>query len=294
LFELSAHHDISLARLSEAHVDAVAILHEAGVEPVPDALYAVWASAGPGGNDVRLDTKRCTLTGAKPFCSGCGVVDRALVTADVGEQRLLVDIDVSPTFTMRCGSAWHTNAMAKTWTSNVEFDQHPVSDGAIVGGPNWYLDRPGFWHGAIGPAACWAGGTAGLVEGNHPLADWHGPDHHGRAHYGALLADVWTMQAVLERAGNEIDDRPADAAHARVRALMTRHAIHELCTSVLNRFGRAAGPRPFVTDSHVSQRHADISLYLRQCHGERDLELLGDSAALLRHDARHDGEHVGS
>jgi hypothetical protein len=29
---------------------------------------------------------------------------------------------------------------------------------------NWYLTRPGFWHGALGPAACWAGGAIGLID----------------------------------------------------------------------------------------------------------------------------------
>ena len=33
-----------------------------------------------------------------------------------------------------------------------------------VGPPNFYLERPGFWFGATGVAACWYGGARGLVE----------------------------------------------------------------------------------------------------------------------------------
>ena len=33
---------------------------------------------------------------------------------------------------------------------------------APVGGPGWYLARPGFAWGAIGVAACWHGGARGL------------------------------------------------------------------------------------------------------------------------------------
>jgi len=40
--------DLSLARLAEGHVDALAILAEAGRAPVKQALYGVWASRSGG------------------------------------------------------------------------------------------------------------------------------------------------------------------------------------------------------------------------------------------------------
>ena len=40
----------------------------------------------------------------------------------------------------------------------------------MVGGLHWYLNRPGFWHGAINPAACWAGGALSLIESALKLA----------------------------------------------------------------------------------------------------------------------------
>ena len=39
--------DLSLARIAEAHTDALAILAEARCAARPDALYGVWASDGP-------------------------------------------------------------------------------------------------------------------------------------------------------------------------------------------------------------------------------------------------------
>src|SRR5580692_7760179 len=39
--------DLSLARLAEAHTDAIAILAEAGRAAIPGALYGVWASDAP-------------------------------------------------------------------------------------------------------------------------------------------------------------------------------------------------------------------------------------------------------
>ena len=39
-----ARRDVTVARVVEAHVDAVSILHEAGLDREPNALYGVWAA----------------------------------------------------------------------------------------------------------------------------------------------------------------------------------------------------------------------------------------------------------
>jgi hypothetical protein len=44
---------------------------------------------------------------------------------------------------------------------------------------------------------------------------------------------------------------------------------------ILDRFGQALGPRPFVGDAAVNQRWMDTHLYTRQHHAERDLVALG-------------------
>jgi len=60
-----------------------------------------------------------------------------------------------------------------------------------------------------------------------------------------------------------------------VQALKMRHMVEQMCTDVLRRFARALGPAPFVKDADVSRRYAELDLFLRQCHAERNLELLG-------------------
>lgn len=284
LFDLAALGDVSVARLVEAHVDAVGILHEAGRTPQPGAVYGVWASVRPDGVDVELDRGR--LTGVKSFCSGVGIVDRALIDVVVDGSRRLADVGVegvegeSLERVEQCGHVdggagksvrgrveWHHRGLASTNTGSVRFDRHDDVD--LVAPSGWYLDRPGFWHGAVGPAACWAGAAAGLARSIEPS-----DDPYRTAACGAITADVWTMCAVLEQAGRDADRWPADRSGARHRALAARHAIHELATSILDRFTRAAGPRPLVADAAVAQRIADVEIYLRQHHGERDLALL--------------------
>jgi hypothetical protein len=280
LFDLAGRIDVSVARLVEAHLDATAILLEAGGHPRPDCRYGVWASVRPDGRDAELVAGR--VSGVKSFGSGIGVIDRALVEVVSDGRRQLVDIDVSVAWdgaTWRSADGrrsaaveWATEALAGTRTGSMRFDR--IDDVEPIGPPDWYLDRVGFWHGACGPAACWGGGAAGLV--GHIRA--HG-DPHRSAGVGAIIADVWTMRAALRRAGEEADLAPLDLVGARRRARIVRHTIHELATSVLDEFMRACGPRVMVDGSGAGQRIADVQLYLRQHHGRRDLAELGEDTA---------------
>jgi len=116
--------DLSLAKLAEAHWDAVAILVEAGREPQPGAVYGVWASEIPT-QALTLDSSAHTLSlaGKKPFCSGLGIVDRALVTVtepthllmeiDLHEQENRIEVDTK---------MWATDAFRPTNTGSLKLD----------------------------------------------------------------------------------------------------------------------------------------------------------------------------
>lgn len=292
LFDIARTHPVSVARIVEAHTDATSILRAAQRIPGDSEIYGVWASAGPS-DGTRID-RRCremadsssastVINGTKPFASGLGIVTRALVTAawatgsdsDAASAPVLVDVDVTPTSSIVTDlTAWSTPALAESATGTVQFDQHPVDESDVIGAPGWYLERVGFWHGACGPAACWAGAAAGLVDAAEHIVD---ADPHRRAHLGAMRSDVWALRAMLASAGREIDDDPADGLRALQRALALRHHVERVATDILDRFGRAFGPRPFAHDADINQRWLDVHLYLRQDHGERDLALLGES-----------------
>jgi hypothetical protein len=270
LFDVARRHPVSVARLAEAHTDAVSILHEAGIEAAPGAVYGVWASEAPG-TEIRLDLARGTVSGCKAFCSGLGIVDRALITGTDGTTGHLIEVTVADCATTRTDtSGWSTPALADATTGTIDFADHPI-DRVVSLHPDWYLQRPGFWHGACGPAACWAGGAAGLVDAADEMADG---DPHRRAHVGAMRASRWGLEAMLAQAGHEIDASRRDVIAARTRALSLRHLVERTASSILDHFGRAFGPRPYVGDAAISQRAADVHLYLRQDHAERDLAVL--------------------
>ena len=271
--------DLSLAKIVEAHFDALAILAETGELPAPGAVYAVWASEIPG-QEVRLSGSRF-VSGAKPFCSGGLLIDRALVTVGHPEP-LLVELDLrrAPQQIKFDFSPWQVEAFRATQTGAVLFADVPVE--RVVGGAGFYLERPGFWHGACGPTACWAGGAAGLLNfARQSQRD----DPHTAAHRAAMESDVWAMRAVLSETGREIDAAPNDMAAAHIRALRLRHLVEQLAADTLERFARAYGPHPLAMNAAVSRRYAELGLFLRQSHAERDLEALGRS--LRTEDANH-------
>lgn len=271
--------NLSLARLAEAHWDAVAILAEDDRLPEPGCIYGVWASEIPG-QMLRLTEgpEGLSLNGKKMFCSGAGLIDRALVTAGLPESRL-IDIDLrSETDRVHFDmSDWKAEAFRETQTASTTFVSMPVLEGNLIGGRDFYLGRSGFWHGACGPAACWAGGAAGLVDF---AGRQRRNDPHTLAHLGALYSLEWALTSYLEVAGNEIDSTFADTSLALKRALKLRHLVEQACTEIIRRFARAYGPHPIAMDKEISRRYAELDLYLRQSHGERDLHTLGQRFAL--------------
>ncbi len=265
--------DLSLARLVEAHTDATAILHEADRAPGRRSLYGVWASEGPGEPLTARASSRAgvVLNGAKDFCSGAGIVDAALITVHVGDRIRLADVSLDAKGVSIDKPAWASPAFRATNTTRVRFRQVKVPASSMVGGPGWYLDRVGFWHGAIGPAACWAGGAAGLVEAAHQRRH---RNPHTAAQLGALEAARWALNAYLDQSGQMIDRAGTNHHEARQRALTVRHLVERTCTEVMDRFGRATGPALLAFDAAIARRYAELTLYIRQSHAERDLEAI--------------------
>jgi hypothetical protein len=268
--------DLSLARLAEAHYDAVAILAEAGREALSNTVYRVWASEKPSEELLLSELEdEFRIIGKKMFCSGAGIIDHALVTVG-GPDPLLFDVDLkaNPLSLQYDNSEWHTAAFEKTGTSTVSFHDVRVFRHSLLGAPSWYLNRPGFWHGACGPAACWAGGAAGLVD--YGLKQSRS-DAHTLAHLGAMYASLWAVRSFLNVAGDEIDATANDIEAGHVRALKVRHLVEQSCSEVLRRLPRAYRPRPSAMDAEISRRFQELELYLRQSHAERDLEALAQT-----------------
>jgi hypothetical protein len=128
----------------------------------------------------------------------------------------------------------------------------------------------------VGVAACWYGGARGVARPLLAAARQRDIGPHGFAHLGAVDIALRSAAAALEQAADEIDDDPLDRKDAGTsRALRVRTLTEAVASEVLERVGRALGAGPLGHDADHTRQVADLTVYLRQHHAERDAEQLG-------------------
>jgi alkylation response protein AidB-like acyl-CoA dehydrogenase len=262
------------ARLGEGHADAIAILRELNGPAGDEHVWGVWA-ARPDSLRARYVDGSWSVTGERAWCSGAGTCTRALLTARAEDGVRLFVVDPAEVGVDAVKDSWNAVGMAASDTRTIRFTATPAWP---VGRPGAYTERPGFWHGGIGVAACWYGGAVGVAG---PLVRAAGDDPHALAHLGAVDAVLSSAGTLLARAAAEIDAQPTrDLGH---RARQVRAVVEQTATDVLNRVGRALGAGPLGHDRAHAQRVADLTVYLRQSHAERDLAELGALAVARPH-----------
>lgn len=275
--------DLTAARILEAHCDALAILAEAdasgvSAEQAAPGTWGVFAAEGPG---VRLDASQSPngwqLSGTKPWCSLGGVVDHALVTAHVGAERQLFAVALDqPSVRADPPSGWAARGLRNIPSGPVHFDGARAS---AVGGPGWYLRRPGFAWGGLGVAACWYGGAWSLSQKLRDVAARRSSDQLMCLHVGTVDVALHAASAALLDAARHIDAASDPAVGAvedgEVLALRVRAVVAGAVECTILRTGHALGPAPLAFDEEHARRVADLEIYVRQHHAERDLAALG-------------------
>ncbi|MFL9926316.1 acyl-CoA dehydrogenase [Herbaspirillum lusitanum] len=266
--------DLSLAKLFEAHTDALAILAEAGVHDLPPhAVWGVWcAESKDGALQVRdiVAGHSLMLNGEKLWCSGAASVTHALIGyRDQRQRSCLAAVDLAQEGVEIVGDDWKAVGMAATATSVLQLKN---VRGTPVGPAGFYLSRAGFWQGGAGIAACWHGAAAALAGCTR---DWlkSRNDAHALAHLGQLEVVLHASAAALRELAAWIDANPAsDAMRGALRVrLQAEHAAQH----ALTHSGRALGPGLYCADRHSARLLADLPVFIRQSHAERDLQALG-------------------
>jgi hypothetical protein len=269
--------DLSLARLAEGHADALAILAESGrAARRPGASYGVWAARG-GANGVSATpvARGWKLAGRKPFCSGSGMLERALVTAEAPDGYRLFDVATAEVVVDTVPDSWPAVGMADSESRTLLFGGAVVGEEDAIGPPGFYTDRPGFWFGACGVAACWFGGARGLVSGVVDGLTGE-PGALVQMEVGRAVADLRGMHDALQSTAAAIDADPEDKrGRAEGRALVVRQIVHDACERVLSHTAAAGGARPLCLDPTQARRAADLYVYLSQHHGGPDAAHLG-------------------
>ena len=264
-----AAHDLAVARAVEPHLDAIAILTQAGL-PLPDGAWGVFAAEG--GPDPLLahpTNQGWVLNGTKPWCSLADRLDSALLTAQTpdGGSRLFSVVLSDPGVHVE-GGTWHARGLTEIPSGSVTFDRVVAES---IGDPGWYLTRPGFSWGGIGVAACWFGGAVGIARAVFAEAR-RAPSPHLLSHLGAIDTLLHASRTALADAAGRVDAHSSDGGLLVKRV---RGIVAQACEEVMARAGHALGPGPLATDADHAKRVADLQLYVRQHHAERDEQSLG-------------------
>ena len=271
-----AGHDLRLCKLFEGHTDALAIIAELD-SPLPPlgSTWGMWAAEPPTAKvHVRQEGHRLIVDGRKAWCSGAAVVSHGLLTAwDEQDRQQLVAVQMGQPGITVTQDGWNAVGMAATGSVDVVFEG---ALGIAVGGPGEYLARPGFWQGGIGIAACWYGAAQRLAEVLREQCTKR-PEPHALAHLGAVDSVLNSAACVLRASAEQVDREPK--ADARQLAQQTRAAIEDTVEQVIHHVGRAVGAGPYCKDAHFAQLMADLPVYVRQSHAERDLAALGELVA---------------
>lgn len=295
--------DLTVARVVEPHLDALAILGQASGTgqaylPPEGSTWGVYAAHAPGTHlrAVRAGTG-WRLHGTKPWCSLADRVSHAVVTAhdetvddgtggdgggDGVERRRAFVVELAAAGVRHPGAPWAARGLPHVRSTVVDFDDVPATP---VGPPGWYLERPGFAWGGIGVAAVWLGAACALAEAVLARARSRTPDQIAHLHLGRLDAALRAAELALRDAAARMDrvdvdpEPPAGVpASARAQALLAarcRDAAALAAETALTEVARALGPAPLATDEAHAARVADLTLYVRQHHGDRDLARTG-------------------
>lgn len=278
--------DVALVKLVEGHLDALAIMAELGATaPEPGTTWGTWAAEPPDAQvaaDPTIGSTGLLLTGRKAWCSGAGVLSHGLLTCrgPQGERWLAAVALHQPGVFVEPGG-WNAVGMAATRSVGIRFEG---ASATLVGGDGDYLQRMGFWQGGAGIAACWWGGARGVADvllaqvGAHVAGEPRTADPHAAAHLGAVVSALGETAALLREAAQAFDAQPGRTgrpASAEFWARLTRASAEATASVVLERVGRATGAAPLCLDGRHARLVADLTVFVRQSHAERDLAQLG-------------------
>lgn len=277
--------DVGGARILEPHLDALAILAQAEnagmtvdlqeVDATESSTWGVFAAEGQ-----RLEAVRngdvWLLSGTKPWCSLASTLTHALVTAWTGsDQRRLFAVSLQQDDVHPHSGPWAARGLTQIVSAAVDFDNVPA---VPVGDDDWYLHRPGFAWGGMGVAAAWWGGGIPLADAVIQRAAAHNADQLASVFAGRCDTALHAMRVVLQDAAGAVDagieGDDAKTLADRVRALIVMHTEEILAVA-----DRSLGPAPLTADEEHARRVADLRVYLRQHHAERDLAKLGRRVA---------------
>lgn len=263
--------NLAVGRLFEAHVNAVKLItaygtpaqvERAAAEVRDGHLFGLWVTDPP---ERPLQLSKGSLHGSKGPCSGAGHVTRALVTVatPAGSRMAVVAVDRGVAIEPKRGAL---QGMRAAVNGVVQFQDTPLPENALIGGPGDYLREPLLSTGAWRTTAVTLGGLDALVSATRDQLARRGhqaaplqQDRFGRMLIAQETARLWTA-AAAQRA--EASEAPVADRVAYVN--LSRIAVETACLDAVRLAQRALGLAAFLRPNPVERLLRDLAVYLRQ------------------------------
>lgn len=256
--------NLNLVKWFESHLDVLSILEELQSKVTTNGLTAIWAAEGSA---IPLLLNQNLCSGEKNWCSGAGIVEQALMTyRDTEDKSQLILVDMSQSGIHYDLEAWHSEGMRFTRTARLSLDSVVATK---IAGPNAYLTRAGFWHGAAGVAACWFGATCRIADFLIE-ASRHKANDYSFMYLGDITTEIEVTKRYFQYVAEQIDLAPKLSHEYIVRILRAKTEATAL--RVLEMVGKALGARPFCENKIFAQLTTDLPVFLRQSHAAFDLK----------------------
>ncbi len=266
--------DLSVGRLYEGHVNAVALVERFGTaaqardlaEAVRQGgLSAVWNAEGRNGVTLERRDKGWRLAGRKILASGAGHVTRPLVTARRGDDlwMTLPRIEAGERADL---SGWTAQGMRSSATGTIDLDGVEVRPEDLVGEPGDYQRQPGFSGGGWRFCAVQLGAMERLVDLYREALVGRGRDEdpYQRQRIAECAAATESAALWIGKAACMVADEARPAADVIAYVGLTRMVTERAGLDVLERVHRGIGLMSFIRPNAVERIGRDLATYLRQ------------------------------
>ena len=277
--------DLALGRLFEGHFNGIMLLHVFGTTRQMERmakdidagmLSGVWNTGGSSPLKLHPSEDGFRFDGVKTFATGAAHVKRPIVTAEMmegddprGWQMAMPRMElITPSLDR---SFWHPLGMESSESFQIDFTRSQISSDDLVGRPGDFYRDPLFYGGTIRFAAVQ---TGAILRLHRMFAAWL--DERGRTddpYQAARLGEVAIAAQAgvlwLEKAGAVADEcyystTKADIERMHECADMTRSAILQLATKVIQLVTEGVGAHGLLQPFRFERVLRDLTMYLRQ------------------------------
>jgi alkylation response protein AidB-like acyl-CoA dehydrogenase len=266
--------DLSVARLVEGHLNAVALVCRYGTasqieafagDVAEGAMSGVWGADDAAGLRVEIDGKSWRLNGRKILASGASFITRPVVTArtELGQIMVLPRLESSGRADV---SQWTAQGMRSTATGSVDFTGLLLEEDQVLGKSGDFMRQPHFSGGAWRFCAVHLGAAERLVDlfREHLVSRGRDNDPYqlqriSQCVAATTTASFWVCEAARRNA--EGSDSPTELV-AFVN--LTRMVTERAALDVLEAVHRGVGLNAFMRPHPIERISRDLSTYLRQ------------------------------